>query len=114
MQSIQKETLVRKLEGLSTARLAEVEDSIDFLMRLDEDRAITQATMPAPEPAYRTIWRIPRMRSMIRSTLAGEEPWHHAFGTVPRPWGNSLGRIIAARRTLAGHPRVRGGDVGQA
>lgn len=56
---MQPDTLVKKLEGLSPARLAEVEDFIDFLKHRDADRALTQAAMAASEPALRAIWENP-------------------------------------------------------
>jgi hypothetical protein len=56
---MQKETLVRKLENLLSARLAEVADFVDFLKGRDEDRALTQAAMTASEPLLRAIWKNP-------------------------------------------------------
>lgn len=56
---MQPDALLKKLEGLSPARLAEVEDFIDFLKSRDEDRALTQAAMAASEPALKAIWDNP-------------------------------------------------------
>ncbi|MEI7466007.1 MAG: hypothetical protein WCJ87_11725 [Burkholderiales bacterium] len=56
---MQPDMLVKKLEGLSPARLAEVEDFIDFLKNRDADRALTQAAMAASEPTLKAIWENP-------------------------------------------------------
>lgn len=56
---MQPDRLVKKLEGLSPARLAEVEDFIDFLKSRDADRAITLAVMAASEPTLKAIWENP-------------------------------------------------------
>ncbi|MCG3188104.1 MAG: hypothetical protein IOMNBAOH_02828 [Rhodocyclaceae bacterium] len=56
---MQPDMLVKKLEGLSPARLAEVGDFIDFLKNRDADRALTLAAMAASEPALKAIWENP-------------------------------------------------------
>lgn len=53
---VQIETLVKKLEGLSPERLAEVEDFIDFVKSRDEERALTHAAMQASEPVLKRLW----------------------------------------------------------
>lgn len=56
---MQPDTLVKKLEGLSPARRAEVEDFIDFLRSRDADRYWALAAMTASEPALKAIWENP-------------------------------------------------------
>jgi hypothetical protein len=58
-KTMQPDMLVRKLEGLSPARLTEVEDFIDFLKSRDASRALTQAAMTASEPTLEAIWDNP-------------------------------------------------------
>lgn len=53
-QHIQK--MVKKLERLPPAKVAEVEDFIDFLSSRDDDRGLVHAAQAVNEPALSAIW----------------------------------------------------------
>jgi len=48
--------LIQKLQRLSTQRLAEVEDFVDFLQAREEDRQLVQAAAKAAEARFATVW----------------------------------------------------------
>lgn len=50
------EHMLQKLKTLPPARVAEVEDFIDFLQARDSDRGLIQAAMTITEPVLTTIW----------------------------------------------------------
>ncbi|MGH8593634.1 MAG: toxin-antitoxin system, antitoxin component, Xre family protein [Gammaproteobacteria bacterium] len=56
MQPNRIDDVVQKLRTLSSERIAEVEDFIDFLKQRDEDRQLTRAAMRATEPVLERIW----------------------------------------------------------
>ena len=51
--------VVQKLQALSTERLGEVEDFIDFLRHRDSERELTQMAMVASEPVLNAVWDNP-------------------------------------------------------
>ena len=51
--------VVQKLQTLSTERLAEVEDFIDFLSHRDSERQLTQMAMAVSEPVLSAVWDNP-------------------------------------------------------
>lgn len=53
------ERLLEKIETLSPARVAEVEDFIDFL-REREERQLAQAVTRASEAAFAQVWDNPQ------------------------------------------------------
>ena len=57
------ETLIRKIGALPVARIAEVEDFVDFIgQREDEaasDRALRSAAMTASLPSFAAVWTNP-------------------------------------------------------
>jgi hypothetical protein len=56
------EALIRKIGSLPVARIAEVEDFVDFIgKREDEasDRALRTAAMAASAPSFAAIWNNP-------------------------------------------------------
>lgn len=50
------EHVTQKLRALSTERVAEVEDFIDFLRERDEQRGLVQATLAVSERSLNAIW----------------------------------------------------------
>jgi len=59
MQLYPVNSVVQKLKSLSSQRLAEVEDFIDFLKQRDEDHTLTKAAAATAEPSFKTIWDNP-------------------------------------------------------
>ena len=53
------QTLIEKIRSLPPARLAEVEDFVDFLRMRDEDRLVTLAATKLSEEAFRQVWDNP-------------------------------------------------------
>lgn len=51
--------LIEKLNALSTDRLHEVEDFVDFLHSKDQDRTLVRAATTASEPAFAAVWNNP-------------------------------------------------------
>ena len=51
--------VVQKLQALSTERLGEVEEFIDFLRHRDSERRLTQMAMAASEPVLNAVWDNP-------------------------------------------------------
>ena len=52
----QLEHVTQKLRMLSSERVAEVEDFIDFLRERDEQRGLVQATLAVSERSLNAIW----------------------------------------------------------
>lgn len=48
--------MMKKLEALPPAKVAEVEDFIDFLQARDSDRGLVQAAKAITEPRLKEIW----------------------------------------------------------
>jgi len=48
--------MVKKLKALPPAKVAEVEDFIDFIASRDSDRALVQAAKAITEPSLKAIW----------------------------------------------------------
>lgn len=53
---VQVQHMLEKLEHLSPARLAEVEDFIDFLQQRDQERHLRQDFAQASNAAFATVW----------------------------------------------------------
>lgn len=51
--------IVEKLRLLSSQRIAEVEDFIDFLQQRDIQQQLTRAAAATAEPAFKSIWDNP-------------------------------------------------------
>ncbi len=51
--------MVEKLQQLPPAKVAEVEDFIDFLSSRDRDRLIVKAAQAASEPSLEAVWDNP-------------------------------------------------------
>jgi hypothetical protein len=51
--------ILKKLERLPAAKIAEVEDFIDFLSSRDAERGLVQAAQAASESALATVWDNP-------------------------------------------------------
>lgn len=50
------EQVLEKLEHLTPARLAEVEDFIDFLQQRDQDNQLRHDFTQASESAFKKVW----------------------------------------------------------
>lgn len=48
--------MVKKLQKLPPAKVAEVEDFIDFLHSRDSDRGLVQAARAITEPRLKEVW----------------------------------------------------------
>lgn len=57
------ETLIRKIGALPVARIAEVEDFVDFIGQREDaaasDRALRSAAMIASAPSFAAVWTNP-------------------------------------------------------
>jgi hypothetical protein len=51
--------LLQKISRLPAARVAEVEDFVDFLAQRDGDRQLAHAAAAASEPAFAKVWDNP-------------------------------------------------------
>ncbi len=51
--------LIMKIGNLSSERITEVEDFIDFLLQKDEDRLLTQAASKLSEDSFQKVWDNP-------------------------------------------------------
>jgi hypothetical protein len=51
--------LIEKLNALSTDRLAEVEDFVDFVRQRDQDRSLVRAAAAASAAAFAIVWSNP-------------------------------------------------------
>ena len=54
-QAAREDSLIRKIRSLTPARVAEVEDFVEFLSQRD-DRELTQAATKLAEKAFRKVW----------------------------------------------------------
>jgi hypothetical protein len=52
-------TLIEKIEGLPTERIAGIEDFRDFIRWREQERALTRAAAAASAPAFAAIWSNP-------------------------------------------------------
>lgn len=52
---IQTETLIKKIQGLSTRQQTEVQDFVDFLVQKD-DKKFVEAAMKTSEKAFEQVW----------------------------------------------------------
>jgi len=59
MAATARELLFEKIERLPPARVAEVEDFVDFLATRDTDRELTHAVTAAAAPAFAKVWDNP-------------------------------------------------------
>ena len=53
------QALIEKIAALPIARIAEVEDFVDFLRSRDQDHALFRAAQAASEPAFAAVWNNP-------------------------------------------------------
>ena len=53
------QALIEKISTLPAARIAEIEDFVDFLRTRDTDRALQRASLAASQPAFAAIWSNP-------------------------------------------------------
>lgn len=51
--------LIEKIAALPVARIAEVEDFVDFLRLRDQDRALSNAASAASAEAFAQVWENP-------------------------------------------------------
>ena len=54
-----EQTLIDKIRRLPPAKVAEVEDFVDFLMLRDEERRLTAAATRLSEDAFQRVWDNP-------------------------------------------------------
>ena len=59
MAATARELLFEKIERLPPARVAEVEDFVDFLAARDTDRELAHAVTAAAAPAFAEVWDNP-------------------------------------------------------
>ena len=52
-------TLIEKIEALPAARIAEIEDFVDFIRLREQERALTRAAAAASTPAFAAVWSNP-------------------------------------------------------
>jgi len=52
----QERTLIQKIRSLSSDKIAEVEDFVDFLSQKDRDRHLLQASNKLAEEAFKKVW----------------------------------------------------------
>ena len=50
------QTLIEKVKQLAPERIAEVEDSVDFLQAKDQERKLRRAAMQVAEPKLASVW----------------------------------------------------------
>ena len=53
------ETLIRKIGALSRARVAEVEDFVDFIGQRESEVVLRTAARDASAPAFARVWNNP-------------------------------------------------------
>jgi hypothetical protein len=53
------QALIEKISTLPAARIAEIEDFVDFLRTRDQDHALQRASLAASEPAFAKVWSNP-------------------------------------------------------
>jgi hypothetical protein len=59
MPATARDLLIEKIDRLPPARVAEVEDFVDFLASRDTDRELAQAVTAASAPAFAKAWDNP-------------------------------------------------------
>ena len=59
MPATARDLLIEKIERLPPARIAEVEDFVDFLASRDTDRDLARAVSAAAVPAFSKVWDNP-------------------------------------------------------
>ena len=59
MSATARDLLIEKIDRLPPARVAEVEDFVDFLASRDTDRELAQAVTAAAVPAFTKVWDNP-------------------------------------------------------
>lgn len=59
MPTTARDLLIQKIDRLPPARVAEVEDFVDFLASRDTDRELAQAVTTASAPAFAKVWDNP-------------------------------------------------------
>jgi hypothetical protein len=59
MGATARDLLFEKIERLPPARIAEVEDFVDFLASRDTEREWVRAASAAAEPAFAKVWGNP-------------------------------------------------------
>ena len=52
-------TLISKIEALPAARIAEIEDFVDFIALREKERSLTHGAAAASEAAFAAIWSNP-------------------------------------------------------
>ena len=53
------QALIDKIRKLPAERIAEVEDSVDFIRLREQEHALTRAAAAAGGPAFEAIWNNP-------------------------------------------------------
>jgi hypothetical protein len=59
MPATARDLLIEKIERLPPARVAEVEDFVDFLASRDGDRELAHAVTSAAVPTFAKVWDNP-------------------------------------------------------
>jgi hypothetical protein len=54
--AVTAQTLIEKLQQLPPARMAEVEDFIDFLRAREDEQRLTQGAAKASEASFSAVW----------------------------------------------------------
>jgi hypothetical protein len=58
-QALQEQTLIEKIHSLSPEKIAQLEDSIDFLRQREPDRHLIRANAKLSESAFQKVWDNP-------------------------------------------------------
>ena len=56
---LREQALIEKIRGLSSDRVTEVEDFVDFLRQRDSDRRLVRAAARASEDSLSAVWDNP-------------------------------------------------------
>ena len=72
--------IAKKIERLPPARVAEVEDFVDFLVSRDSDRQLAHAVTAAAVPAFAKVWKrknltIFPLLGVARKTVYSARQW---------------------------------------
>lgn len=59
MPATARDLLIEKIDRLPPAKVAEVEDFVDFLASRDGDRELARAVTAAAAPAFAKVWDNP-------------------------------------------------------
>ena len=51
-----KRALLRKIESLPAAKVAEVEDFVDFIASREQENALTRAARETSDPSFARVW----------------------------------------------------------